>query len=101
MTFTVDAATILLNDQMQHLVWPHEGFNAIDVLANDSDPDGDVLTVLSFTQPANGVVTFSGVPGVLHYRANVGFCGLDTFTYTVSDGRGGTATATVTVNVLD
>ncbi|MBK8284812.1 MAG: tandem-95 repeat protein [Ahniella sp.] len=76
-------------------------FNAIDVLANDSDPDGDVLTVLSFTQPANGVVTFSGVPGVLHYRANVGFCGLDTFTYTVSDGRGGTATATVTVNVLD
>lgn len=76
-------------------------FNAIDVLANDSDPDGDTLTVLSFTQPANGQVTESGIPGVLHYRSNPGFCGLDTFTYTVSDGRGGTATATVTVNVLD
>jgi len=76
-------------------------FNAIDVLANDSDPDGDSLTVLSFTQPANGTVTESGVPGVLHYRSNPAFCGLDTFTYVVSDGRGGTATATVTVNVLD
>ncbi|WP_170113414.1 Ig-like domain-containing protein [Ahniella affigens] len=76
-------------------------FVPLEVLLNDSDPDGDSLTVLSFTQPANGSVIQSSVPGVLHYRANPGFCGLDTFTYTISDGRGGTATATVTVDVLD
>lgn len=76
-------------------------FVPLEVLLNDSDPDGDSLRVLSFTQPANGSVIQSSVPGVLHYRANPGFCGLDTFTYTISDGRGGTATATVTIDVLD
>lgn len=75
------------------------GFNtpvSIDVLANDSDPDRDPLSVVSFTQPANGTVT-RGSGNLLVYRAKQDWIGYDTFSYTASDGRGGTASATVTV----
>lgn len=71
----------------------------IAVLPNDSDPDNDPLTVVptGFTQPANGTVTLSG--SVFTFVANAGFTGTTTFTYTISDGRGGTAVATVSVLV--
>jgi hypothetical protein len=67
----------------------------IDVLANDSDADGDALAVVSFTQPPNGSVTRQG--NKLVYLSRLNFIGYDRFSYTVSDGRGGTATASVTV----
>jgi large repetitive protein len=67
------------------------------VLANDTDPDGDALTVASLTQPANGTVTCT--PSACTYTPEPGFSGTDTYTYTVSDGRGLTDTATVTVTV--
>jgi uncharacterized repeat protein (TIGR01451 family) len=70
----------------------------IDVLANDTDPEGDPLTVVSFTQPANGLVTF--LNNVATYTARVNFTGTNTFSYTISDGHGNTASATVTVAVL-
>lgn len=68
-----------------------------NVLANDSDPDGDTLSVTANTNPANGAVTRSG--NSFTYTPNNGFSGADTFTYTVSDGKGGTSSATVTVTV--
>lgn len=61
-----------------------------------TDPDGDVLTY-SYTQPSHGTVTGTG-PKV-HYTPNKGFVGTDAFVYTVDDGHGGTASATVTVIV--
>jgi hypothetical protein len=70
----------------------------IDVLANDSDIDGDTLTVTSVTQGANGAVTINA-DGTVNYAPNAGFDGIDSFTYDVSDGNGGTATETVTVSV--
>jgi hypothetical protein len=72
--------------------------NSLDVLANDSDPDGDPLTIVSVTQPANGQVSISG--NVLLYTPAAGFVGSDTFSYTIDDGFGGQATANVTVNVV-
>jgi large repetitive protein len=69
----------------------------IAVLANDSDPDGDPLTVTSATAP-NGTVTINA-NGTLVYTPNANFNGTDTITYTISDGNGGTSTATVTVTV--
>ncbi|QEL14583.1 Ig-like domain-containing protein [Limnoglobus roseus] len=71
---------------------------AVGVLGNDTDPDGDPLTVLGVTTPANGVVTV-GEDGVPVYTPNAGFSGTDSFQYTISDGHGHTATATVTVTV--
>lgn len=69
----------------------------IDVLANDTDVDGDTLTVTGVTQGAHGTVTFTAT-GVT-YTPAPGYTGTDTFTYTVSDGHGGTTTAAVTVTV--
>lgn len=69
----------------------------IDVLANDSDPDGDTLEIVSFTQPSNGSV--SRVGNQLRYQPDQLFFGDDSFTYRISDGKGGEATATVFVNV--
>lgn len=71
----------------------------IPVLANDSDPDGDTLTITTVTQGANGTVTIINGGTSVSYRPRSGFTGSDSFTYTVSDGNGGTATATVTVTV--
>jgi VCBS repeat-containing protein len=69
----------------------------INVLGNDSDPDGDPLTVSSVTPGANGSASI--VAGGVLYTPNAGFTGSDSFSYTISDGRGGTATAQVTVTV--
>jgi len=70
----------------------------IDVLNNDSDIDGDTLTVDSVTQGTNGSVTNNG--SNVTYSPTLGFNGTDSFTYTISDGNGGTDTATVTVTVI-
>ncbi len=70
----------------------------IDVLANDSDPDGDALSVTAFTQGANGTVAINP-DGTVTYTPNADFNGNDSFTYIANDGNGGTVTETVTVQV--
>uniref|UniRef100_UPI0021DA78A7 retention module-containing protein n=1 Tax=Pseudomonas sp. RIT-PI-AD TaxID=3035294 RepID=UPI0021DA78A7 len=69
----------------------------IDVLRNDSDVDGDPLT-LTGASAANGSVTVNP-DGSLSYTPNDGFSGTDTITYGVADGQGGTAGSSVTVTV--
>lgn len=69
----------------------------INVLANDSDPDGDALSISAVTQPQNGTASQSG--SAIGYTPAAGFNGTDTFSYTISDGRGGTATALVTITI--
>jgi hypothetical protein len=77
--------------------------NQINVLANDSDPDGNVpLTVGSFTQPLNGTVVLEPTQNI-SYAPNAGFSGTDTFTYQAMDSLGAAsnvATVTVTVGAL-
>lgn len=70
----------------------------LNVLANDSDPEGQALTVASFTQGAQGGAVY-GSGGVLTFTPVVGFIGTDTFTYRLVDTQGGEDTATVTVTV--
>ena len=77
---------------------PYETAVTVDVLANDSDEDGDVLTIQSTTSPKNGTVKNDN--GKLVYTPNDGFSGKDSFDYTISDGED-EATATVTVTVED
>ncbi len=67
------------------------------MLANDSDPDGTIVTVDSVTQGTNGTVVNNGTN--VTYTPNANFFGTDSFTYTVSDGKGGTNVATVNVTV--
>jgi len=70
---------------------------AINVLANDSDVEGDTLSVTGATAD-NGTVVINA-DNTLTYTGNQDFNGSDTITYTLSDGNGGTDTATVAVDV--
>lgn len=69
----------------------------IPVLSNDSDPDGDALNVTAVSAPANGTTVISG--DTIIYTPAANFSGEETFTYTISDPEGSTASATVTVTV--
>ena len=79
----------------------HEGVAVeIDVLANDSDPDGAALTVSDYTAASvQGGVAACTSAGVYTYTPPAGFIGADTFGYPVSDGKGSVAIATITVMV--
>ena len=70
---------------------------SVNVTANDTDPDGDTLTVTAITQPAHGTASLAGV--IVTYTSAPAFTGQDTLEYTVSDGHGGTSTASVFVTV--
>jgi hypothetical protein len=72
------------------------GPTAIAVLNNDTDADGDTLTITGVTQGTSGAVTDNGT--TVTYTPGPNFSSSDTFTYSISDGFGGTATANVTVN---
>ena len=71
------------------------------LLANDTDPQGSPLTLDSTpaVQPTDGTVTLSSADGTFVYVPNSGFTGSDSFTYTVSNGYGATATAQVTIQI--
>src|SRR5690606_17451754 len=70
---------------------------SIAVLANDSDPDNDVLSIIEVGAAASGTAVISGER--ITYTPAPGFIGSDSFTYTISDGNGGSMTATVRVTV--
>ncbi|MEM7188605.1 MAG: cadherin-like domain-containing protein, partial [Pseudomonadota bacterium] len=70
----------------------------IDLLANDSDPEGNPLAVDGVLQPDNGKV-FDNGDGTVTYRPDIGFAGTDIFQYWVKDGQGGFTKQTVTITV--
>lgn len=71
----------------------------INVLANDTDQNvEDVLTVESVTVPSNGETNVETDQSI-SYIPNLNFCGNDTFNYQINDGKGGTDSALVTVQV--
>ena len=74
--------------------------NSLDVLSNDSiAPDaGETLIVTQVTSASNGTVSVSNDGGSLVYTPNAGFSGVDSVTYTISDG-GLTATSQATITV--
>ncbi len=71
---------------------------AIAVLANDSDPDGDTVSIRDFTQPSHGTAGSNG-DGTLTYTPDADFNGSDSFTYTITDGTSESPPATVTITI--
>ena len=69
------------------------------VLVNDTDVDGGALTVTSFTQPSEGGTVTVGQNGNLVFTPTPNYNGPVSFTYTINDGKGGTDTATVNIDV--
>ena len=75
--------------------------SSLNVLANDSDPDGDPISLVGATDGSHGAVNC--IVGVCTYTPASNYNGTDSFTYTISDGRGASdsGTVNVTVNPVD
>ena len=78
-------------------VTPEDGHVTIPVLANDRDPDGDPLTVTS-ASAQHGTVTINP-DGTIDYLPGPYYRGNDVIAYTIADGDGGLASASVLVTV--
>ena len=70
----------------------------INVLDNDSDPEGHALTMIKVSDPANGTLAINP-DGSFSYTPNSNYNGSDSFTYTITDDEAEASTATVTVTV--
>lgn len=90
----INDAPISLNDTASTL---EDTPVTIPVLNNDSDIDGDLLTIHSVTQGTNGTVTTNST--TITYTPKLNFNGTDYFTYTISDGVNASNSATITVIV--
>ncbi|MFC7700506.1 DUF4082 domain-containing protein, partial [Bradyrhizobium sp. GCM10028915] len=85
------------------------GFNATEnvplsisgsaLLANDTDPNGDALTITGVSAAVNGTVGFSSQNNTVTFTPANGYNGPASFNYAISDGRGGMASASVDVTV--
>ncbi len=69
----------------------------IDVLSNDSDPDGDSLNITTITSPNDGTAEITD-EGQIRFQPDSDFVGISSFDYTLTDGIT-TSTATVNINV--
>jgi hypothetical protein len=65
------------------------------LLANDSDPGGLPLTITGVSNPTNGTVSYDQTAKTATFTPNAGYTGEASFSYTISDTAGGTATASV------
>ena len=72
-------------------------FNVSDILINDTDVDGDALSVLSFGTPSSGAISRNG--DTITYTPVTNFDGLATVTYVVSDGTDGEDTGQITFDI--
>jgi VCBS repeat-containing protein len=93
------AAPVAVNDSYTTNEDTALGVAAPGILGNDSDVDGDALTVSVVNPPANGTVTLNTLDGAFTYTPAANFNGTDSFTYTANDGQLASNVATVTLTV--
>ena len=72
---------------------------AVDVTANDTDPDNDALTVSAIGTVTGGTTTLGADKKTITFAPTPGFSGTATGAYTVSDGKGATAQSTIMITV--
>jgi len=105
-TATVTVEVLAVNDPPAALddtieIDEDSGPVGVDPLANDTaSPDRDeTIVVVDYEAPSHGTLAIDAVTGEMTYTPDPGFNGVDAFAYTISDGNGGSATATVSVTV--
>jgi hypothetical protein len=76
---------------------PEETSVSIPILSNDSDPDGDTVSLLAVGPASFGTSAVAG--SLISYLPDPDYVGSDLFTYTISDGAGGMATGVVSLTV--
>jgi hypothetical protein len=95
----IDDAPVAVNDSFT--VPQDAGPSAVDVLANDTDVDGGPKSVASRTDPAHGAAVITGGGSGLTYQPSAGYCGPDSFSYTLNGGSSATVAVTVTCRPPD
>ncbi|WCR45859.1 chitobiase/beta-hexosaminidase C-terminal domain-containing protein [Stutzerimonas stutzeri] len=90
-------APIAVGDSFQTTEDVSLSLSSADLLGNDSDPDGDALTLVSVQKAVNGTVEL--VNGNVVFTPTANYSGPASFEYSVSDGNGGSATATATISI--
>ncbi|MHA6639898.1 Ig-like domain-containing protein, partial [Stutzerimonas frequens] len=90
-------APIAVGDSLQTTEDVSLSLSSADLLGNDSDPDGDALTLVSVQKAVNGTVEL--VNGNVVFTPTANYSGPASFEYSVSDGNGGSATATATISI--
>ena len=83
------------------LISEDESITLSSLLLNDEDEDGDELSIVSFSQSANGGIIEFVDTNSIKYTPSLNFHGQDHFNYLVSDGRGGEAMGTVYIDVVN
>ncbi len=107
---TSNAAPVTVNDSTvlwgyYTIEWPQtengtQPTSTFDPRYNDSDPDGDQLTITNVTQPTNGTASTNGSTVTITRNAGCPtFANVGSVTYTISDGLGGTKTGTITSSI--
>ena len=70
------------------------------IIGSDTDADtADILKIIAITTPYNGTATITDSNFTITYTPNAEFSGDDNITYTISDGRGGEANATIYITI--
>src|SRR4029079_11631369 len=77
---------------------PH-GIAASALLANDTDPNGDALTITGASGGVNGTASFNAQNNTVTFTPTTGYTGPASFNYTISNSRGGPASASVGLTV--
>ncbi len=90
-------APVAVGDSLQTTEDVSLSLSSADLLGNDSDPDGDALTLVSVQKAVNGTVEL--VNGNVVFTPTANYSGPASFEYSVSDGNGGSATATATISI--
>ncbi|MHA6731510.1 DUF4082 domain-containing protein [Devosia sp. A369] len=72
---------------------------AATLLANDSDANGDLLTITGTSGATNGTAVFNATTNIITFTPNTNYTGPATLNYAIADGRGGVASANVGLNV--
>ena len=99
-TLTINELPPVAADDTADSIFEDGGPKNVDVIANDSDPNGDALTVSGTTDGAHGTVAIDVSGLFVTYTPEADWSGSDSFTYTISDGHGGFDTASVDVTVV-
>ena len=94
----VNDAPVANNDTLSATEDTAVTYTAAQLLGNDTDVDGNPLTIASVTSGTGGTAVLN-LDGTVTFTPNGNFNGAANFTYTVSDGTTTSNTATVTVNV--
>ncbi|WP_257187337.1 MULTISPECIES: DUF4082 domain-containing protein [unclassified Bradyrhizobium] len=75
------------------------GIPASALLANDTDPDGNTLTITGASGGVNGVASYNAQSNSVVFTPTTGYTGPASFNYSISDGQGGSASASVALDV--